>query len=124
MNTTREENHFYEHRVTRLEVVTENINSTLMRLERKIDGLDKKIDEVEHRLNKKIDEVEHRLNKKIDEVEKNLNDEINEVEEVIHKRIDRIEIKLDKLDSKLWQIPFLIVVPIIGHMIAKYFHWI
>jgi len=41
-------------------------------LEKKIDGLDRKIDGVDTSLNKKIDDLESSLNKKIDDVESSL----------------------------------------------------
>ena len=45
-----------ENRVTRLEVINENICSTLTRLEKKIDNIEFKIDSGFKEVNKKIDD--------------------------------------------------------------------
>lgn len=84
----------HESRITRLEVINENINATLLRLETKIDSLDV-------RLNEKIDTVERKLTEKIESVETKLN------------------ARIDKLDSRLWQIMILMGTTVLGFVITK-----
>jgi tetrahydromethanopterin S-methyltransferase subunit G len=60
-------------------------------LEKKIDGLDHKIDNVESSLSKRIDGVESSLNKRIDSVESSLSKRIDNVESSLNKRIDDLK---------------------------------
>ena len=57
---------YIESRLTKLETTQENINLTLVRMERKIDDLDKKMDAKFEVLDKKIDTKFELLDKKID----------------------------------------------------------
>lgn len=54
-----------ETRLTRVEVITENINATLTRLESKIDNIDKKFDTkfdiMEHKIDSKLDKINTRI---------------------------------------------------------------
>ena len=71
-----------EHAKAALEAIQEiEMNSIaskddMFALKEDLQYLDRKIDDVEHRLDKKIDDVEHRLDKKIDNVEGRLNAKI------------------------------------------------
>jgi exonuclease VII large subunit len=66
-------------------------------LEKKIGGLDSKIDSVESKLEKKIDSVESRLEKKIDSVESRLEKRIESVESKLEKKIDSVESNLENM---------------------------
>ena len=53
--------HDYESRITRLEVTNENINATLLRIEKKIEDLDTKINARIDKVESRIDNVDSRL---------------------------------------------------------------
>jgi len=65
-------------------------------IEKKIDGLDHKIDGIDTSLNKRIDNVEASLNRKIDSVEISLNRKIDNVEASLNRKIDCVEASLNK----------------------------
>jgi len=67
--------------------------------DKKLGGLDKKIDGVEHSLSKRIDEVEYSLGKRIDEVEHSLGKRIDEVEHSLNKRIDGVEAAVHQIKT-------------------------
>ena len=75
----------------RIDGVEKRLNGRIDEVE---EHLDEKIDGVEKRLNGRIDEVEERLDEKIDGVEKRLNGRIDEVEERLSGRMERMENRL------------------------------
>lgn len=78
----------HETRLTRVETVIENINASLIRLESKIDNLDKKFESKFDYLDKKIDSKFDYLDKKIDSKF-----------EFLDKKID---FGFEKLNSRIW----------------------
>lgn len=74
--------------------ISEIVNKNSKGLERRMDRLETKIDEVEDRLSKKIDEVDERLSKKIDEVDERLSKKIDEVENRLSNKIDEVDRRL------------------------------
>ena len=99
-------NDSHETRIALLEQSIGHINQTLIRIESRIDGLDKS-------LNTRIDGLDKSLNTRIDGLDKSLN-----------TKMDKLESRMDKIDNRLWQIMFLISSSIIGVIIGKIFHWI
>lgn len=77
-------------RVALLEQSIGHIGQTLLRIESRIDGLDKS------------------LNARIDNLDKSLG-----------ARIDKLDARIDKVENRLWQILFIIVTSIIGIGITK-----
>jgi hypothetical protein len=75
--------HDHESRITRLEVTNENINATLLRLE-------KKMDDGFYKLDLRIDNLETKFNG-----------------------------RLERLDSRLWQIMLLMGTTVLGFIISK-----
>lgn len=70
-------------RIAVLETLAQQTHQTLLRLEGKIDRLDKKFEE------------------KIDNLEKKIDDKIDKVENKISKLDDKLDSKIDKLDIKI-----------------------
>ena len=68
----------------------------LAAIHKRIDGVEVSIKELSVALNGRIDEVEVTLNKRIDVLEVTLNRRIDEVEVTLNKRIDVLEVTLNK----------------------------
>ncbi len=96
-----------------------DINQQVVKIEVKIDRVEKslseKIGQVEFSLHEKIDRVEKSLNEKIDKVEKSLNEKIDKVEKSLNERMDKMEKSLNQridriFDTFKWQTGLMIVM--------------
>ena len=85
-----------------------DINQQVVKIEVKIDRVEKslseKIGQVDFSLNEKIDRVEKSLNEKIDKVEKSLSERMDKMDKSLNQLIDRI------FDTFKWQTGLMIVM--------------
>jgi len=76
----------------------------LIKVEAKLNALDKRVDQMDQSLNNRIDMVEQSLNNRIDKVEQSLNNRIDQVEQSLSSRIDKLDQNLnnriDRLEDK------------------------
>lgn len=88
-------NNYIESRLTKLETTQDNVNQTLIRLERKLDTLG-------------------------EETKK----QISSMESRIDNRINGIENRLNTLDNRLYQIMLMFPATLIGFIISRALHWL
>jgi hypothetical protein len=108
MNSSQKYNKLNDSKETRIALLEQSIghiHQTLIRIESRIDGLDKS------------------SNTKIDGLNESLSSKINELNKSLNSKIDKIDIRIDKVENRLWQILFLISSSIIGMSLGKIFHW-
>jgi hypothetical protein len=104
------QNNNYEIRTALLEQTCSNINQSLIRLENKIDTLDKKIEV-------KIDALDKKIDSKIDNLEK----KIETLDKKIDSKFDIIDKKIDSIHSRIWHL-FLCGVGAFAGMLALIAH--
>jgi hypothetical protein len=89
----------HESRITRSEVIIENINQTLQDLRSGFDALnrkfDNKFDGLERKLDNKIDALEHKFDTKIDSLEHKFDTKIDSLEHKFDTKIDSLDRKFD-----------------------------
>ena len=95
MTTPKLNDNYFESRITRLEVTIENINSTLIRIEKKFDD--------------KFSEMDKKLDSKFSEVD---------------KKIDKLDLRMDKLENRMWQMMFILTSSIVCAFVGRILHWI
>lgn len=97
MTSSTHNDNYFENRLVRLEVINENIGSTLIRIEKRIDKLEEDLD-------RKIDRLDEK-------VEMNVNS--------LHEKIDRtFNILNNKMERQFYWIMGSILVPIL----LRYLH--
>lgn len=56
-------------------------------------------------------------------LEKKMDEGFNEIKSDMKTIKNELNLRIDKLDSRLWQIMFLISSSIVGAILGKIFHW-
>jgi hypothetical protein len=105
-------------RVTRLEVMVDEVTLGLAKLDAKVDRLDHKIDVGLEKLNDKIDTGLEKLNDKIDAGLEKLNDKIDAGLEKLNDKIDASHQELVRYFNKIYYMIFMFLTAIIGGLLA------
>jgi len=85
--------------------LTKETRENYKSLNRRVDGLETKIQELDNKLETKIQELDNKLETKIQELDNKLETKIQELDNKLDKKIQKLDEKLDKnvqkIDSKL-----------------------
>jgi chromosome segregation ATPase len=105
MNAERRGNHFMQdqepqkapiERIVRLETIIENINSTLLRMDKRFDTLETKIDQLDNKIDKKIELLKNETDKKIEALSNQTDKKIEALSNQIDKKIEALSNQIDK----------------------------
>jgi len=88
----------------RIDGLDKRIDETRNDLGKRIDGVDKRIDETRNDLGKRIDDVDKRIDgveKRIDETRNDLGKRIDETRNDLGKRIDAVEDRMERFEDRM-----------------------
>ena len=82
-------------------VTRQDLALAVAQLERRIDRLDSRIDQVGGELGSRIDQLDEKLDSRIDQLDGKLNSRIDQVEGKLDSRFDQLDGKIDRIESRL-----------------------